>query len=490
MRALLWIVFLGLILAALPYVDGYVYKTQYLSYINSLNNNSSLSKNFKIEVQEYQLSWLRSHAIIHLNPISPQAKIYFVTGILLDDTIYHGPIAYNPTTHKVNFGFAAITHKAFLTPELQAKLLGNELSSQPILVGETIVSFTNVRKQNYNLSSLTIPNLGVIQPNHAEVVTSFKTKNGEMEALSIYSRIDTLALTGDKSNEKIPDVSIQSIIYNQQAKREMIGLWNLDSEIFIPALSMQWKNSNFLKLNFIQLKSQKGLNSANLYDAALSASINNIQMQYDNFPSITGIDFMLSVNNINPTAAADYYQSGQNKELSPSSFNDLRQNILTASSHFNLIAKVNTSLGRLSIQSSASAIPGNTKNIDMESHLRIAEPLLTQFVELALTDFNDRVGMMLKASAANPETASTPALSVQAQAKNIIDGWMSNGYLLREGNDLVSNLIYSPTEASINGKPILGPKAMPAPTETPPTPMPPPEATPPVPAPNTPPNTP
>jgi hypothetical protein len=409
--------------------------------------------------------------------MKPELKKVIPIVVSTDSTVYHGPVAFDPKSRSINFALVVKNTSIYLPPDIQMKWFGKQLG-QALMEIRSIVSFNNTWTTDLTSSAIPLPNIGMMQPIHIASVANMAMTDNVLTAFSAKANIDALTFVSDKENAVVPDLSILPSSYHQRAKKQAFGLWSSEGDQFIPTLSIQWKNGNYLKLNNIEAKSKTGINAANLYDASFSMTINPIQMHLNTLPALTEFGFLMSFNNLNPKGIADYSQHPRTHQAGQEALDDFVKNILTLSSQINLALNLNTELGVFTVQSNTAVLPGITadeKNLSMETHLRVAMSLLTQVLKTTFTVFDQ--AMLAAAANATPPPASTagaPATPAtpptlpqpEDQAKAMIDAWISKGYLVKEGDDLVSSITYSQGVLNVNGKPMTPPSI---PTSTPPS---------------------
>ncbi|MDR3478317.1 MAG: DUF945 family protein [Gammaproteobacteria bacterium] len=92
-------------IAVVPFVDGYLFKKNYLQLLNNAN-----IPHVNITVTRYHLGWLRStvklHIMIENTDAATEKKEFDV-----DQVVKHGPFIYDPMLHKMTIASAYITAK-------------------------------------------------------------------------------------------------------------------------------------------------------------------------------------------------------------------------------------------------------------------------------------------------------------------------------------------------------------------------------------------
>lgn len=396
---LLLVIILALVLA-IPYLDGYFFKSLFIQQMTAIANQSS-DKIFKIEVEKYNLGWFSSDVKVNIVPI--QKNKYFSDKFTLNYHVSHGPLAYDAVAEKYVFAYAAISGEFRLSPEVQKLFYGKEIN-QPWMVLQTTVNFNNVWEQTVSFPTQIIPHVGTLQITDSNSVIQFVLKNKVIQQWQANGKSGTISLQADANNLFVPDVLTQPFTFNQTSARQANGLWNSDTKISTPNIFFKWKQGDNLNINNLSMHSIRGLDNNNLYHYDYKISLEKIDIQNKFAAAFSPLAFKLdyTLSNLSPSGLNDYYNFiGKSSSVISPEQEDLLisrwANIFTPTSNMNINMLINSSLGALSIQMKYSLKPGMTvprtieeakRSMFVEIDTRIAAPLLNKIIEMELTKNN------------------------------------------------------------------------------------------------------
>src|SRR6266496_3821808 len=138
-KLIILLIFLVVIAAAIPFVDGYLYKKEFISVVSSMAERYN-DKSLKVEIVEYNLGWLHSTAKTHVTSTDPETLKYMPEGVTIDNEISHGPFVYDSANDQYRFACAYDVSRISLPSSLQKMLMPTQ-PDQPIFESDTVASF-------------------------------------------------------------------------------------------------------------------------------------------------------------------------------------------------------------------------------------------------------------------------------------------------------------------------------------------------------------
>lgn len=422
------LIFVGLV-AAVPYIDGCLFKSNYMDMIAVVNLNAENNNNpIKLEVTEYHVGWLHSHAKIRVVPSNKEAVNYFPQGITTEDEISHGPIVYDRDQNKYTLAFALVTSGIYLPQEL-SQMIFDKAQNQAIVTTQTLVTFNNEWQHRTKIPPLTLKGIGRLQIQDSNSISRFKIENNSIKELDLKGVLGAISFQGETSNPIIPTIAIQPISAMQNSILQPIGLWNSRVKISMPGISVKWSNGTTFIINNLEFDSERGIGSNNLYNVNAKLFIKEIQFPSDLISSVSSLNINLLVNNLNPNGLNEYRNFIKSHPASAYNNNDSKillniyPKIITATTTFNMDIAFNSSLGAFSLKSKAINQPNVSApttvsdlldNIGWEANLRIAAPMLNKLIEISVMKMQATVNQA-RISGSMVENQNAPTANVLQQ---------------------------------------------------------------------------
>ncbi|SRR5579885_3362269 len=410
-----------------PFIDGYLFKSNFLNLVNALAKRSA-NHPLKIEVEEYDLGWLKSHVKFRIMPLDKRAAIYFPNGMTVVNDISHGPFAYDTTENKYVFAYAVINGETDLSPEIQMLWFGHPLS-QPFMKSQTTVSFNNIWSQNISLAPIIMPNIATIKFADSKSVSRFVLESNMIKEMILNGTFGAISVQGDANNPGVPDATIQPITVYQHSIRQTNGLWNSTSEFSTPKISIQWKDGRSVNIEKLDLSSVRGMGANDLYSGSLKISMNKLEIQGNDIPPVSSANLNVELNDLDPAGLIAYIDYLKNHNTDSFTYEDLETihnlllKVLTPTSNLNLSLAFNTSSGMFSLRARIflQGLPSPlspqevVRNVHVENTVRIAAPLMVKMTELAVAKMNAYRMVQM-----NVYSAQQSALQLQNTNNNIV----------------------------------------------------------------------
>lgn len=427
---LLLFIFIAL-LFAIPFLDGYFFKSTFIKQISAIEN-----KSFKIEIEKYDLGWLSSD--VKLNIIPRQKNKVLSNNFTIDGHISHGPLAYDDLAKTYVFAFAAISGKFHLPSEFQ-KLFASQGNNQLWMISQTKVNFNNVWEQTVSFPAQVIPNIGTIEITNSNSIYQFMMKNNIVTQWNVNGESGAIHLRADANNILIPDASVRPFTFNQISIRQPNGLWNSDSKLSTPNIALKWKQGDSISINNLSMNSVSGVDLNNLYNYNYALSTGKIEVQNKWISAFSPLTAKLNftLNNLSPAGLSDYYDfigksgvtgSTEQERLMLNKLNKW-SNIFTVTSTMNINMIINTSLGASSAQLKYSLKPGMDvphtvdeakKSMLVEVNTRIAAPLLNKIIEMKFAEKNAAVKKQIDDLQVKQQSNKIDQTSIETTAVDLL----------------------------------------------------------------------
>ena len=412
MRSRYVVILLLIVVAVLaaPFGDGFYFKQQYYKMIDARNSLNIT----KVSIDEYNLGWLKSTAILSVKSGNSKGTI------VINQTIDHGPYLKdprNPDTHK--FAEAVISSDVHLNKSIEDFLLGHSGGNGGggVMHASTTVSFAN----NYTTDIS-------IAPFNVKVPPS--TVNGSSSTISWQGLSGTVD-TNFRSDYQITDfdASMQGGAFGVDNVEQTIRIPGMTStthgdctkslfcvgksEFAIPSVILTSATQS-IKITALNYVINSSLDASNMLSGSLKLSFN----KYDSTDySVGPFNFTLNVNNLNGVqlkkindalvaASNDSEDARASSMLLLATINSSAPGVWTAKTSFDNIITLKTTWGNFNATSKLSwpagtPLPKSSSdmiNADFHMNARAATALVDQVIST-----------MDAKAAANAPISSAPA---------------------------------------------------------------------------------
>lgn len=387
---LILVVGIGLI----PYIDGYLFKRDFLNLIASLNQQNRSHLN--IEVMEYHLGWLKSKAKFRITYTDKEWNRYIMPGIIINDVISHGPLVFDQIQNK--FGVAYATLQASGDIPLQWRNYSLNKNTQDFFQSYSRVNFDNSWDQQFQISPLNIPDLGIIRIQPSATHFKFTMDQGRVQEINSVSNIGSIAIETDVNvpNQKIQLITIQPFSIQHLMSRQANDLWNTKNQTAIPAINVQMLDGSSAMLNQVSMMTSKTYNADN-FTSNVDLTIKNVILpSYSVISNVSTLHFTFALNNFSAQGLKDYMtfmRSTDIKQLvlenQTSQLASVIGRVLTPQSIATSTLNLNSSLGTFSLQAKAfwpshaavTTFNDLLANTDTDITIRAAIPLVEKVTE-------------------------------------------------------------------------------------------------------------
>lgn len=390
------LIFILIVVGLTPWVHGILFKRNYVNFIQIINQENIA----KIEILEYNLGWLTSHAKIRILPVLPKnsqhaslpMNMVMMYNLVLDENISHGPFVYDKIQNKYSIALGSI-QSAFHFPTIETMVFGQEKAEGLIQIN-TLSTYDGTWKNQIMIPSLTSMKPGIGKVTWQGLNGNFTITVKDNLIKTMESHLTMGALLIESENPIVPQVNLQAITYDNNMIRQPLDLWTGNTTISLPFISLTQQEGPSFTMQKAMLTSSVGIN-ANMYFGKADASVQTFEMQNIDLPPISPFTFSLSINNLSAQGLANYIQYIKSK---PNFFKDDMKNVeslmtkvFTPTSNLNGVISLNTALGastdtiKISFKTnspSPTSLNDLMMNLIFEMDMRTAAPLLEKWLEI------------------------------------------------------------------------------------------------------------
>lgn len=455
------IVFIIAIGFLLVITNSKMIKDQYYNAIAVLNAESNL----QIQIVEYQPGYLCSHAQIFIpfnNPFFthlPPKFNSFLSGILLDQTITHGPWLYDASRKSHLFAPAFIQSNVYVVYANQTKLEITQL--------DTLVTYQNEYFTHINVPQLNIPlPHGQLSWGGLNGLIFFNIQNDRLKRFRSDINVGLFNLQGDQLQ-----LSIESIKNNTDFKQNPLDHWNGEHDVALPHI-MLVDNTGQYRLDNLDYHSEYHIIENDSYTHLIKGNIAQLAT-----PEITfsPVNFSLNVQNLNAKTLDQLVAVFNMPNYDSNAVNAMTPLLIKQDTILSTQAEINSSLGAFSLHEKAywppnTPLPVTIDNVIQqgvaEIDIRISIALLNQLITIFSKHINDP---MVNQPAAQPQTITPPSSTTagtpvavskplpppptfEQNIQDMIARGIKLGYILQEQNDYVTTLTFDHGILKINGK--------------------------------------
>jgi hypothetical protein len=301
------LVFVGALVAAAPWVDGYYYKGSYTQLLASLAADNPA----QIKVVDYSQGWLSSDVTLSIDLNPPNTKkpdpAYVVT---VNQHITHGPIAKDPISGGWKFTEAVLQSQMHIDKKTETMVIGSAATDGIVQV-DTLASFDGHYQNQVKtpLFTVKISDTGKLTWQGVTGLVDADFTNNKLKHLTSDLTLGALAIQDATGNLSVQDMKVQAERNCQQAV-----LCGGTSVFSMPSVNGLINNMD-MKLVGTSIKSTYGADANNAYNATL-----DIQMAKLTMPDYTvgPVGMKFAMNNVNAASLSKLLDISKSVADSPS----------------------------------------------------------------------------------------------------------------------------------------------------------------------------
>lgn len=340
-------------IALVPWLDGYLFKQNYLMLIETLNKEN----NANIKVVEYRLGWFGSYARLEVDS-QGKAMDQGAAGadaiklppykFTIEQTISHGPIVHDTTEDAWSLGRAMI-HSDVTFPQVFKVILSNQ-SQLSDLQATTLVSVSG----DYG-SAFSTPSFYLTDPTATFGKITWAGMRGsshlKCEGEKIKEITSNIIIGGITSQGGVDSLTSQELSIQSGLTRLPSGLWSGTYGVSFPGFLISNANGPFLSMTGLSFASEVGMSNKTLYDSELKVSLNSLSTLGYTIKSST---LKVSEKNIDANALINLLDASAKmlhaNDVVPQQYETiypLVPRLITPTTVFNHDIRINTSTGKL-----------------------------------------------------------------------------------------------------------------------------------------------
>ncbi len=265
------IAFILLMIAMVPWTDGYLVKHSYYALIKNLN---AKNPNYHIEVLGYDRGWLDSTVQIAIEPSNKTAKAKNPSfeGILIDQIITHGPYVPDPVTGDWIMALAEINTEVSLPATLVSSFTKD--SDKGDLYATTLVGFLGDLKSDISMPAYAASHIpGLVKLSWSGMTGHLETKIMHHQVKNIQGTLALGALSVQTNSGSIV-LSPFSAQFNLTS--QSVGLWQGTKNTSIPYVTISDLQGPRLIVKNINLDTVFSVGQDNLYNLQTKIAMNSL----------------------------------------------------------------------------------------------------------------------------------------------------------------------------------------------------------------------
>ncbi len=442
-KLIILLIVLVAIIAMIPFVDGYLFKKEFINVITSMAASGN-DKSLKVEITEYHLGWLHSSASIRVSSTDPETMKHFPEGITIDSEITNGPFVYDSTNDKYTFAYAYVISRTYLPSNVQ-KILMPTQQDQPVFEVDTLASSSNTWISRIKVAPISIPELGVLTFGDSTTTLNFSMQDGQVTSFNTTHDMGAILLRNLSGNASLPSFTLQPTHSKLDATRNTAGYWSTSATFTGSGFSINWPNNGSMTLSGIDGKSFNGIDANNLSQLNTEINIKSISSPTYFISSFSDVHASFGMNNLNPAGFSKYNDKVIDAQTAASNL----KNLLTPTSSINWKLSFNSNPGALSSSTNISIKPKADiasmqlfdifSILQLESNNKIADPLLNKLVIKYLEKMDEITAQMQPADT----TTNAPSHVFQDLVGNLFrDGKIT----MQQSMDIFGAISDNPTE--------------------------------------------
>jgi len=453
------IILLIIIIAGVPWVDGYIFKQQYLNTLVAANK--LLTQQGVIKVVEYRQGWLGSDVKISYtaNNNGPVASTLVMSPSWdVVQHIAHGPVVYDHINNQWALGMAAFQ---------------SDIDLPVPMVKESVHTDTFVNFFGDYLSRVTMPPFSVAVPG-AKLSWQGLTLDAMAKVAGDefkYMKANIVIGAFNAASQNGSALQTQNMAVQYEIIPQAMGIPTGHYSLSIPGVSLNLPTQGQMTLSNLNFTTLINANSDNSISSQSQLSL--AQWQTSTY-SISQSSIKLALNNLNGPALMNL---ANNKPLTEDAYADAFVTLLTPQTSFSETAALNTSFGRLisdgkiAWTSAAKSKQDAIANAKAQFNLRVSVSLIDKLIALAAEE-DQRAEKVQQAQS----TDQVQPVARAEKAKLQLQDWLTHGYVTQDKDDYVTEITYEQGSLKANGvelsaapkmAPVAEPAAAPAPTAMP-----------------------
>lgn len=446
--SILFIMVIIICIGVVPWVDGYLFKQNYLNLLKTLSSEN----NHIIKILDYRQGWLGSYAKLYIEPLNYKTadQTKPAKGMIIEQTITHGPFLYDRINNQWEFARAEIQSDVSFPGALQTVLVNQ--TDQSDLHAITVVNLAGdyisqvqmpafVLKNIPGLKNITWYGLGGILT--AQVVNNrAKRLTGDFIIGALVIQINDAESI--RSNE---------ITFQYDTDLQSLGIWNGRYDVGFLGVAINNVNGFDALVNGLNVTNAFGVDKNNFYNNSIRFSLNKLQVgdllvnpstvslavNHLNVQGLVGF-----INEVSAVKTAEVSQENLQKmsELFPS--------LLSPSSTINEVVKIETSAGRLESNGKVFWPEGHPlpktaeefmANVNFQINIRVSISLVNKVIELLYNDHSVQEKPTLQ-SVINSEVQSTPSVPTEQSLIAHVDALSHDNQIALDVSFQLKDLIY------------------------------------------------
>ncbi len=444
MRKLIYlIVIVAIIIAAAPFIDGYLFKNSFYQQVGLLQNELAKENNTadktEIKIDNYQMGWLQSTADLSITTIKqrpnrPTVPITFH----VKSIIHHGPLVWFDSSPRL--AAASIDTSVFL-PEFLSMIIKTDESG--FLQIHTLASLSG-NKWTY---------IYTVAPKSLEGLVTWGGLKGDSKIVIANSLIEKLnnTLTFGKLNANfvmynLPNVSVDAMQFSNSAERQSPNAMTGVGTASIPKITAKWQDGRTFDLTDLTVKADYSMKDK-IYQYHSETFIQTI-----NFPATFPVQYIslakhvFSLNDINLGYIFDNYKNWNNQEPNP---DEVIVKLFTPNSKISSNLSLTTELGAVlaNIQISLMSVPANLQALmnvlNIDANVQIPQALAQKLMAMSITQTLNQ----------QPQTVTMPQDPLK-QAEFVLAAMVQRGYLQTNNQNYTFVLTVKGPSIQLNGKTI------------------------------------
>lgn len=402
-------------MAISPLLTGYFFKKSLTALINQYNQNNTA----KMKLVAYENGWLQSDFTLQIIPFTQNQTntnpdLLQLSTITLKANVQHGPLLSHPINKGLTFGIATVNTQIHFDNKVETFLLG---APKPTGIGNiiSIVHFDGdwINHLQTIPINMAIPFVdGNVNWQGLKGTIIVRMRGGVVNALKSNLVFGTLNV---KLNLEQPiEFTQQPITQITDTKRAVNGLFVGKTLLTFSDSTVKYNGGTLLTIkDFANDTASDDEN--NHFNLTENLNIAGITVKYDDFPVISPIKLILTLDDINANEIAILFKLlSDQMDTSPIAANFPR--LLLPTSRLSLNFSMNSALGELSATSEAhllnnAPLPQTMdalhQTIQMNTHVKVAAPLATFLVQQYL------IVSAMKLIKTTPDNQTTAAENVE-----------------------------------------------------------------------------
>lgn len=471
MRTLLIIILLLVVIClGAPYVDGLMFKKVFMDQV-AMHQERLRQQNLNLELVNYSQGWFTSTAKLKLTymtqgtryPLPPQSAY-------IDSVIHHGPIIVDPQTNTYTIAYGLINTNFHLPDAIKVFIPDNGTGYIHVT---SVVSFDTKTWNNHFVFD-PIQVLGKVKWDGVTGDNVVYYDQKRPMTIDSNTTIGALTVTPDPASPRMPQVNVQPMTFNLNAKEKEQYLWDGAAKLNAPGFTIKWQDGRNIELNHFGMNYKFGLNGDNSYSYKLDTNIDNLKLpQALPINDISGYKHSIDVINLNAKGLQTMVSDMRNSTApSQEQVKQELPKVLNPNSELQSSLNANTNLGTVSgsMTVTLESVPATIDDLQKVTDANLTGRAAINLVETLIT-FTLQEKEATSAQQGTTPTTTTNVPTPQAKMRALVDSWLQQGYITKQNNDYVINFVKKGNTYTVNGKDVSAqfnlPQQPTTPTQTP-----------------------